>query len=176
MCGAQGHSQALVAPWCTAHSPASTFPAGSVSSRDTKQHPGGQIQTGRRALGGIGSQPFLFELPEPMSCILELKELHSRLLWPRSQDQWSAENLHLHVSCACACVCLSPAPSLLVSSPGLRQGRVGTESQGLGATGPARFLGQLGEGCPPRTTRDAWKLAREASANLGRLVKSTEGP
>lgn len=41
-------------------------------------------------------------------CILELKELHSRLLWPRSRDQWPSEALHLWV-CVCVCVPL-PCP------------------------------------------------------------------
>lgn len=34
----------------------------------------------------------------------------------------------------------------------------------------------LGKAVPPTTTAEAWKLAREGSGTLGRLVTSTEGP
>lgn len=71
----------------------------------------------------------------------------------------------------------SPLPLFCwCSHLGEGRGWAGTESQKLGATGPAGFLGQPGEGCPPTTTADAWKLAREGSGTLGRLVTSTEAP
>lgn len=119
--------------------------------------------TGRSTRSHVEFQSFLYKLSEPM-CILKPKGLPFRFLRWRIQDQWSAHCVCAHMR-ACACgVCVhvhaSPLPCLEGILTKVRAGvGQGGDSHRIWCCCPRRVPELIpAEGCPLRTTGDAWKL------------------